>query len=152
MDGTSGETHKSGYAGVRLGEAQNPGPAEHERDHAEEEPSNHRTLTTEAGDAVPGRQDSITRGVRNLQLADVPTAQPVPVVRAPPTMPNTRRPTQQLSRHQTAFLQCAQCGVDPHAHTRHAGGGLVGHTSQKHGGQTLTQESVAQLRQLDRAA
>ena len=140
-----------GYAGVRLGEARNPGPVEHERDHAEE-PSARRTRICEAGDAVPGSHDSITRGVRNLHLADVPAAHAVPVVRAPPTMPNTRRPTQQRSRRQTAFLQCAQCGEDPHAYTGHADCGLMEHMSQKHGGQTLTQENVAQLRELDRAA
>ena len=73
---------------MRLGEAQNPRPAEHERDSAQEEPSPRRTRINEAGDAVPGCQDSITRGVQNLQLADVPVpaAQPVHAVRAPPTM------------------------------------------------------------------
>ena len=43
LDVTSGERHQKGYAGVRLGEAQNPGPAEHGRDSAQEEPSPRRT-------------------------------------------------------------------------------------------------------------
>ena len=124
-----------------LGEAQN----------AEEEPSRRRTRVNEAGDAGPGSPDSITRGVENLQLADVPAAQPVTAVRAPPTVPNSQRPTQQRPRHQRAFLQCAQCGADPLAYIGHADCGLTGHVSQKHGGQPLAQESVTQLRQLDRA-
>ena len=33
---TSGEPHPGGHAGVRVGEAQIPGPSELERDHAEE--------------------------------------------------------------------------------------------------------------------
>ena len=111
-----------------------------------------KTRIDEAGDAVPGCQDSITRGVRNLQLTDVPTAQPVPAVTAPRTIPNSREPTQQRPRHQRALLHCAQCGADPHAYTGHTDGGLMEHMRHKHGSQTLTQESVAQLRQLDRAA
>ena len=77
-DGTSGRPQQGGYAGVRLVEAQNPRPVEHERDHAEEEPSARRTCIDEAAGAAPGSQDSSTRGVRNLQLEDVPTVQPVP--------------------------------------------------------------------------
>ena len=99
---------------------------------------------------------TLSRGVQDLQRADVPAAQPVPVVGAPLMMPNTRRHTQQQSRHQRAFLQCAQCGADPHAYTGHTDSGLMGH----HGAQESEtrrptqhiQESVAQLRQLDRAA
>ena len=68
-------------------------------------------------------------------------------------MPNNfRRPTQQRPRHQRAFLQCAQCGADPLAYTGNSDSDLMEHMSPKHGGQPLTQESVAQLRQLDRAA
>ena len=59
------EFSHGGYAGVRLGEARNPKPATHERD---------RT----AGDSVPGSQDSITRGVQNLQLSEPPTTQTAP--------------------------------------------------------------------------
>ena len=55
---------------MRLGGAQHPGPAEHERDHAEEEPSARRTSIDEASNAVPGSQDSITRRVQNLQLKE----------------------------------------------------------------------------------
>ena len=53
LDGTSGEPHQGGYAGVRLGEARNAGPAEHERDLREEEPSARRARINEAGDVVP---------------------------------------------------------------------------------------------------
>ena len=78
LDVTSGEPHQGGYAGVRLGEAQNPQPAEHERDNAEEEPCPHRTRINEAGDAVPGSQHSTTRGTQNLQFAGKTTTALIP--------------------------------------------------------------------------
>ena len=84
-----------------------------------------RTRINEAGGAVPGSQDSITRGVWNQQLADVPAAQLVPAGRVPATMPNTRRPTRLRRPHQRAFLQSAQCGADPLAHTGYADSGLI---------------------------
>ena len=100
-----------------------------------------------------GSLDTITTmGVRNLQLADIPAAQPVSAVGALPAMPNSRRPTQQRVRQQRAYFQCPQCGADPHAHVGHSDSGLVAQMSQKHGGQTLTPGSVAQLRQIDLAA
>ena len=128
------------------GEAQNPGPAEHEGDITQKKNRPRPTRINEAGDA--GSQDSITRGVQNIQLADVPAAQPIP--QSEPR--NSRRPTQQRPRHQRPFIQCGQCGADPHAYTGHADSGLIGHMCQKHGGQPLAQESVAQLRQLGRGA
>ena len=36
LDVTSGKSHQGVYAGVRLGEAENPEVAEHERDNAQE--------------------------------------------------------------------------------------------------------------------
>ena len=48
--------------------------------------------------------------------------------------------------------RCAQCGTDPEVYTRTSDHGLMLHMVQEHGGQPLIQESVAQLRQLDRAA
>ena len=128
-------------------DTQSPRPAEHERD-----PSVRRTRINEAGDAVPGSQDSITRGVRNQHFAGVPAAQPDQVNRAPSTMPNPRRLSQERSRHQRAFLWCAQCGADPQAFVGSTDPGLMIHMGQKHGGQSLIRESVAELRQLDRAA
>ena len=44
------------------------GPADHEKDSAEEEPCPQRTRINEAGDAVPGSEGSITQGIRNLGL------------------------------------------------------------------------------------
>ena len=130
----------------------NPAPTEHERDHAEEEPSARRTRINEAGDAVPGSQDSISRGAQNLQLADLPAAQPLLAARLPPTMPTSWRPAQQRPNHQRASLQSAQRGADPaRTHWTYRWWSR-GHMSQTHGGQTLTQESVAQLLQLDRVA
>ena len=48
---------RGGYTGVRLGEAQNPGPA------------------TAQQRIVRGSQDSVTRGVRNMQISDTPATQ-----------------------------------------------------------------------------
>ena len=48
-----------GCAGVRFGEARNPGPATHDRDRtAEQRNARHRRIN-EAGDSVPGSQDSL---------------------------------------------------------------------------------------------
>ena len=54
FDVTSEERHHGAYAGVRVGEAQNPGPADHESDSAQDEPW---IRIHEAGDAVPGSLD-----------------------------------------------------------------------------------------------
>ena len=57
-----------------------------------------------------------------------------------------------LRRGREGHLRCAQCGPDPAAFTGATDHGLMLLMVQKHGGQQLTQESVAQLRNLDRAA
>ena len=114
-----------------------------------------RTRICEAEDAVPGSQDSITRGVRNLKLTDFAAAKPARTHRAPPPMPNSRRPTQQRSRHQRAYLRCTQCGAEsgkPGAYAGNTDTGLMGHMGQKHGSHPSKQESVSQLRQVVRAA
>ena len=68
-------------------------------------------------------------------------------------MTHARRPTQTRARQQQQeHLRCAQCGSDPAALKGATDHGLMLHMVQKHGGQQLTQESVAQLRHLDRAA
>ena len=68
-------------------------------------------------------------GWTHLALSNVEQegVQPMPVraVRAPPTMPNSPRPTQRRPRHQRAFLQGAECGADPLAYTGHTHGGLM---------------------------
>ena len=51
-----------------------------------------------------------------------------------------------------AVTTASQCGSDPEVYTRNTDHGIMMHMVQKHGGQPLIQESVAQLRQLDRAA
>ena len=48
LEGISRSPHPGGYAGVRLGEARNPGPAEYERDHTSEL-HGQRTRMNEAG-------------------------------------------------------------------------------------------------------
>ena len=69
----------------------------------------------------------------------------------PPTA--MRRPTSHHPRpkqqQQRVFLQCAQCGTDTEGYK-----GCSDHSrvSQKHGGQIIIPESIAQLLQLDRGA
>ena len=52
----------AGYAGIRVGEAENPGPATHDRDWTvtEQPLASHRRIN-EAGDSVPSSQASVTR-------------------------------------------------------------------------------------------
>ena len=152
------EPSHGGYAGVRVGEAQNLGPIAHERDRAEER-SACRTRINEAGDAVPGSQDSIHHarssefaadgysGDGDAHRRDITHTDP-----APPSVPNSRRPTQPRSRQQRDNLRCPRCGSDPEVCTGNTDRGLMMHVGQKHGAQQLSQECVAQLRQLDQAA
>ena len=51
---------QGGYAGVRLGEARNPGLATHERDRTAEEWTARQRCINEAGDSVPGSQQSFS--------------------------------------------------------------------------------------------
>ena len=50
------------------------------------------------------------------------------------------------------YIRCVQCGPIADAHSASTGGGLLVHVGQKHGGQTLLEESVGQLRWLNRQA
>ena len=82
---------RGGYAGIRVGEAQNPGHATHERDWTmTEQPGTHRRIN-EAGDSVPSSQDSVTRAVQNLHISGSPAASVAPPAPPPPTMENSRR-------------------------------------------------------------
>ena len=126
LDVTLEEPPHGGCAGVRLGEAQNPEPAAHERDVAGE-PCVRRTRINDAGDAAPGSQFSITRRVQNLQLTGTPPAQPTRTGRAPQPMPNSRRPTPPRSRHQRDNFRCARCGSDPEAYIGSTDSGLAQH-------------------------
>ena len=63
----------------------------------QEESCPRRTRIQEPSDAVPGSQDSITRGIRHLQLVDVPAAQPDHADRPLLTMPDPRRPNYGLA-------------------------------------------------------
>ena len=72
---------------------------------------------------------------------------------APPPMLHARRPAQTRARQQQQeYLRCARCGPDPAAFKGATVHGLVLHMVQKHGGPQVFPESVAQLRNLDRAA
>ena len=105
-----------GYAGTRVGEVQNPGPATHERDWTvtEQPDATHRRIN-EAGDSVPSSQDSVTRAVQNLRVSNFPAAsvaQPAPLL---PVMGNSRRkprPKQQ-PKEPREYLRCALCAVRP---------------------------------------
>ena len=66
---------------------------------AQDAPCPRPTRMNEVGDAVPDSQDSITRGVQNLQLADVPATQPDHADRPPLTMSNSQRLTEHRLRH-----------------------------------------------------
>ena len=66
-------------------------------------------------------------------------------------MPNSRRPAQPRSRQQREYFRCGHCGSHPDVYTGNTYHGLMMHMDQKHGGQQLPQECVANLRQLDRA-
>ena len=73
------------YAGIRAGEAQNPGPATHARDWTvtEQPKATHRRIN-EAGDSVPSSQDSVTRAIQNcIFRTPLRHQHPVP---PPPTM------------------------------------------------------------------
>ena len=70
--------------GSALGRGATPRASRARKRSRRKQPFARRTLINETGDAVPGRQDSITRGIHKLQLADIPAAQPDHAVRAPP--------------------------------------------------------------------
>ena len=57
----SGNQRHGGYAGIRVGEAVNPGPATHERDWTDEQPDPTHRRINEAGDSIPSSQESVTR-------------------------------------------------------------------------------------------
>ena len=65
-----------GCARIRVGEAEKPGPARHDRDWtgAEQPIASHRRIN-EAGGSVPSSQESVTRRVQNLRIADPPATQ-----------------------------------------------------------------------------
>ena len=61
-----------GYAGIRVGEAENPGPATHDRDWTVTEQPNatHRWIN-EAGDSVRSSQDSVNEGTGGRLCAEL---------------------------------------------------------------------------------
>ena len=136
LDVTLEEPPHGGFAEVRLCEAQILGPAEHERDLVEELCAR-RTRINEAGNAAPGSQDSITRGLSNLQLTGTPATQTTLPVPAPPSMPVSRRVTQPRTRQQQEYLRCAPCGTDPEVYKGTSDHDLTLQMVHKHGGQQL---------------
>ena len=124
---------------MRLGEARNPGPVTHERDRVAEKRIARQRRINEAGDSAPGSQDSITRRVQNVNPSDT---------RA--TLEDLLRRGCDSSNRNTFVV--LKSGPDPEAIRGARDHGLMLHMVQKHGGQQLIQESVSQLRQLDRVA
>ena len=106
-----------GYAGTRVEEAQNPGPATHARDWTVTEQPNasHRRIN-EAGDSVPSSQDSVTRAVQNVHISDSPAAPLALPAPPPPTTRNARRPPRPKQQPREYF-RCAQCGPVADAHS-----------------------------------
>ena len=106
----------------------------------------------EAGDSVPGSQDSITQGVQNLQLTAT----------APPHVTSSHSTTADAHLSKTSSAEgatetgipslCSMWFISTGLRWNLGPRGLMVHMVQKLGGQQLIQESVAQLRQLDRAA
>ena len=136
-----------GYAGIRVREAENPGPATHGRDWTvTEQPNATHKRINEAGDSAPSGQDSATWGVENLRTWGSLAAPKVLPAPPPSTMRNSRRPPQPKQQH-SEHLRCAQCGPDPAARNAPTEVQLIW---QKHGGQLLLPDSVG--RRLDRAA
>ena len=103
-----------GYAGTRVGEAQNPQPPTHARDWtATEQPNASHMRINEAGDSVR------TCVSRTPHVA--PAALPAP---PPPTIGNARRPL--LPKQKPwEYLRCAQCGPVAAAQLASADGGLM---------------------------
>ena len=151
LDATLEEPSHGGYAGVRVVEAQHQGPTAHESDCARERlrtPSTHQR-----GRRRCTRQPELHHArVQNLQLSDTSATQTTRTSPVPPPVPNSLRPTQPQARQQRDYRRCAQCGAGPEVRAGSTDHGLTMHTGQKRGGQQLSQGSVAQVRQLGRAA
>ena len=114
---------------MRLGEAQNRGPATHDRDLTAQQ-QNKATpasdVSTKQETQCRGSQDSITRRVQNLQISDTRATQTAPPAPAPAPMTNFRRPPQARPKQQPReYLRCAQCGPDPAAFKAVSDHGLV---------------------------
>ena len=93
----------------------------------------------------------MTRGVQNLRIPDPPAAPAALPAQPSSTMRNTQRPPRP-KQEPKEYLRWAECGPDPPSHKASTDQVSMQHMGQKHGGQQLLPESVAQLRQLDRAA
>ena len=132
-----------GYAGTRVGEAQNPGPATHDRDWTvTEQPNAAHTRINDAGDSVPRSQDSVTRGVQNLSISDSLAVLPAP---PPSIMRSSRRPPRPKQQPRVPLL-CAVWSRSRRSHGIHRRRCLMQHMVQKHGGRLLRPDSVEHLR------
>ena len=104
-----------------------------------------RTRVHEAGDAVPGSQDSTTRGVRHPNSAAHPSSWSSTCdAQFPKTNTAVLTTTESVPAVRPVWY--------PQAYVGNSDSGLMTQMSQTHGGQTLTRERVALLRLRDRAA
>ena len=73
-------------------------------------PSRDELASSKQETQFPGAKTPSSRGVQNLQDADIPTAQPIPAVGAPTSMPSSGRAAVQRLRHKSrrTFLRCLQ--------------------------------------------
>ena len=137
-----------GYAGNRVGEAENPGPATHDRDWTVPEKSNatHRR-TNEAGDSAPTGQDSVTREVQlGLSCSTSGSASSATV--------NNEEFQKTATTETTAQRVPSLCTVRSNSHRSQS---IHRRRSQAaHGAKTrrtaTAPSSLGQLRRLDRAA
>ena len=106
---------------------------------------------------VPGSQDSIMSGVRNLQLMDAPRQYNLQqrrrhqYRRREPRGGQRRAVLGQVSSIEECFCG-ATSAVQIHRYIGNTDHGLMTHISETYDVQTLTPETIAQVRQLDRGA
>ena len=144
------ESSHSGYAGVRLGEAQNPGPAAHEGDRAAEERK--RSPKAHQRSGWPSTRQPRLFHVRSPELAVDRHSGNAHHSSSPSATADAQLSTTYAADSSRDTFPVLRCGLDPEVCKGTSDQGLMLHMVQKHGGQQLIQESVAQLRQLHRAA
>ena len=120
------------YAGVRLGDVRNPGPAECQV-------TTHWILTRD--ELASTKQETQFWGAKTPSLEgckNLPSSSAADPSIRPTSMPSSRRPAQR-PRHQSrrSCLRCTQCGTDAQASVGNSDSGLSTHMSQKHGEQVL---------------
>ena len=119
---------------------------------AEQPDAAHRQIN-EAGDSVPSSQDSVTRAVQKLAClglsCGISSSASSATANNGEFQATAAAETTAQGAQGTPF---AQCGPVADAHRASTVGGLMPHMKQKHGSQVLLEDSVGQLRWLNRQA